>query len=67
MLTFGALTITRSVPEGVKHVTALEHGISQHAQLLEHSLTRDVPPHCLIDDNLHPEKNSAKTILHVQF
>jgi hypothetical protein len=64
-LIFGIL-IVRLVLESVKRVTALVHGVSQHVQLLEHSLVCDLPSHGLIKDHLCPEQDPAEAVvLHI--
>jgi hypothetical protein len=64
-LMFAILFIVRLVSEGVKFVTALVHGISQHVQLLEHSLVRDAASCGLINDNLCSEESPLQAVLHI--
>jgi hypothetical protein len=52
------------VSEGVKHIMAPVHGVSQHVEPKEHGLVCDVLPHGLIDDNLCPEENPLQAIVH---
>jgi hypothetical protein len=44
---------------------ALMHGISQHVQLLEHSMVCDVPSCGLVDDDLCTKKDPAETVLQI--
>ena len=62
-LIFGGLLIVRLVSESIERVIASVHAISQHVELVQHSLVCDVPPHGLIDNDLRPEQNSAEAIL----
>jgi hypothetical protein len=50
--------------EGIEHVTASMHGVSQYVQLKEHSLVCDVPSHGLIDDDVCSKQNLAEAIIH---
>jgi len=52
------------VSEGVEHIMAPVHGISEQIEPKEHGLVCNVLPHGLIDDNLRPEENPLQAILH---
>jgi hypothetical protein len=49
----------------VKYVIALVHGISQHAQLLQHTLVCDVASRGFIDDGLCPKENPLQAVLNM--
>lgn len=65
-LIFGVLIIIRYVSEVVWYITASVYGVSQHVQLLEHSLICDVPSHCLVNNDLCSEQDPPETVLHAQ-
>jgi hypothetical protein len=44
----------------------LVHGISQHAQLLQHSLVGDVASCGLVDDDLCPKENPLQAALNIR-
>jgi hypothetical protein len=54
------------VSEGVEDVIASVHGVSEHVQMLEHSLVCDLSFHGLINDDLSSEKSPLQSIRHTQ-
>jgi hypothetical protein len=60
------LQIMRLVSISVKYVISLVHGISQQAQLLQHSLVCDVPSSGLVNDDLCPKENPFEAVLNIR-
>ena len=60
------LHIMRFASGSVKYVIALVHGISQHAELLQHSLVRDVASCGLVGDDLCPKDNLLQVVLNIR-
>jgi hypothetical protein len=51
-----------SVPDGVEHVMALVHALSEHLQLTKHGLVCDVPPLSFLDGGVNPEQHALQLL-----